>query len=408
MKIGIFIADSNGRYPVPATKGGAVSTLVEHLVAENNKNKLVEMEIVSFYDKAAAEQAIKYSNISFRWIKSPAFVCLLDSVLFWIVRKFFKKKKAISYKSIFSLLYYILKAKKILSKANYDKVILENNAPLAWIIKLSKYKGQYFYHFHNVPRINAKCKEVFQGCESILCVSQYVANEIQKNDTPIGPISKEKIKILYNCIDTNLFHKITDENKLNDVRCRYGILPNQKVIVFVGRLSEEKGADKLLEAIKLLKDVDVKVLIVGSLIMSTNVVDAYQIRLHKLSEEMCDKVIFTGYISHNDLPVLYSIADVVVLPSMWDEPAGLTMIEALACGTQLITTNSGGIPEYVSNYAVALDRDNNLINNIAKQIEKAICSDVLSNKDATNYVGKKFSSYLYLENFVNLIFNERC
>jgi hypothetical protein len=180
---------------------------------------------------------------------------------------------------------------------------------------------------------------------------------------------------------------------------------NQKVIIFVGRLSEEKGIDKLLEAVKLLNDIDVKVLIVGSLIMSANVVDSYQIRLHKLSEELCDKVIFTGYMAHNELPSLYSIADVAVLPSIWDEPAGLTMIEALACGTPLITTNSGGIPEYVSNYAVVLDRDDNLILNIAKEIEQAISCDVSANIAATKYIKENFTSDLYLEKFINSITN---
>ena len=53
MKIAIFIADSNGGYPVPAVKGGAVSTLVEHLVEKNNERQLAEMTVVSYYDKEA-------------------------------------------------------------------------------------------------------------------------------------------------------------------------------------------------------------------------------------------------------------------------------------------------------------------------------------------------------------------
>ena len=48
MKIAIFIADSNGGYPVPAVKGGAVSTLVEHLVEKNNERQLAEMTVVLY------------------------------------------------------------------------------------------------------------------------------------------------------------------------------------------------------------------------------------------------------------------------------------------------------------------------------------------------------------------------
>ena len=49
MRIGIIIADSNGGYPVPASKGGAVSTLVEHIVKENNYKQLFKLDIVSVY-----------------------------------------------------------------------------------------------------------------------------------------------------------------------------------------------------------------------------------------------------------------------------------------------------------------------------------------------------------------------
>lgn len=49
--IALFVADSNGCYPVPASKGGAVSTLVELLVEGNNRKQLVDMTLVSYFDK---------------------------------------------------------------------------------------------------------------------------------------------------------------------------------------------------------------------------------------------------------------------------------------------------------------------------------------------------------------------
>ena len=72
------------------------------------------------------------------------------------------------------------------------------------------------------------------------------------------------------------------------------------------------------------------------------------------------------------MPFIYKLADVVVLPSMWDEPAGMTMIEALACERPLITTYSGGIPEYVGQGGCALiKRDENIVLNITMAIENA-------------------------------------
>ena len=59
MKIGIFIADSNGGYPVPASRGGAVSTLVEHLVKENNEKQMTDLDIITIYDEKARTSGVK-------------------------------------------------------------------------------------------------------------------------------------------------------------------------------------------------------------------------------------------------------------------------------------------------------------------------------------------------------------
>ena len=62
MNIAIFIADSNGAFPVPAVKGGAVATLVEHLVKEGNKDNDNKLTIFSYYDKNAFNISKKYSG----------------------------------------------------------------------------------------------------------------------------------------------------------------------------------------------------------------------------------------------------------------------------------------------------------------------------------------------------------
>ena len=405
MKVGIFIADSNGGYPVPAVKGGAVSTLVDHLVGENNKNKLIDMEIISLYNREAKEKSKNYPNVKFIWVKPPRIISWMDSIAFYIFRILFKKKKAISYKSIFSLIYYISKAIRIVKTNTYEKIVIENNIPLAWIIKESKYRGDYYYHLHNIPRINAGCKDVFQNATAILCVSNYVAEQVQKQDNPIGPINPEKTKVLYNCIDTNHFQRVLDKNKPKKYREKHGIKEDDKAVIFVGRLSKEKGVGKVLDAVIALDRSDVKLVIVGSLIYNVNIQDEYQQMLHKRAEILGDRVVFTGYISQEDLPIYYSIADVAVLPSMWDEPAGLTMIEAMACGTPTITTNAGGIPEYIGESA-AYERDDNLVNNIVKEVKKLFAdSQYYQNKSRSGrqLVEQKFNKNFYIDNFVQCL-----
>ena len=189
MKVLILTADSNGGYPVPAVRGGAVSTLIEHLVAGNNEKQLCDMEIVSFYDEEAEKKAkTAYPNVKFTWVKVPGLFRLLDKCAFNFVRVVKKNEKAISFRSPFSLIYYIRRAKKICDNTETDKVVIENNIPLARVMRNSKFKGQWYYHFHNVPRIDGGCREEFKRVTKFLCVSQFVADQITGENSAIGRI----------------------------------------------------------------------------------------------------------------------------------------------------------------------------------------------------------------------------
>lgn len=409
MRVAFFTADSNGGYPVPATNGGAVSTLIESLANENNIQNLCDMTIVSLYDKKAAKIAKeKYPRIHFVWVKVPKMLQHLDKVAFWLVRNFFKKEKAISFRSVFTLFWYIRFSSKFLKKEMFDKVILENNIPIANIIKKSSYQGQYYYHLHNTPRINAHCKDIFDQCSGYLCVSEYVGKEIEKNRSAIGPVPKKKVKILYNCIDIGLFKpmKNTDRNTVRQKICdKYHIPRNQHLVIFAGRLSKEKGPDQLLKAVMNMKDVTV--LIVGGLLSGLNLNDSYQEEIHTLAKGLGNRAVFTGYIDQEILPLYYGAADLAVFPSMWDEPAGLTMIEAMACGTPIITTRSGGIPEYVGNIACVLDRNKNLPENITKAMKRYFNLNKEKKErirqDGIKRIQDNFSREKYLERFIESI-----
>lgn len=403
LNIGIITADSNGAYPVPAVNGGAVSTLIETLIRDNSEKGIVNFTIFSFYTIEAYKASKKYKNVKFVWVKVPKIYKIMDKFFFYLIKKI-KKVKAISYKSIFSLIYYIYYVSRHLKHYNFDKLILENNIPIAWIIRFSKYRGKYYYHFHNIPRINAGCRKVFEKCTAYLCVSNYLAKKISSPSSPIGPIDAQKIRVLYNTIDTDLFfvNPILDKKRL---KFKYKIGLNDKVILFVGRLNKQKGIDAVINAVKLLYEKNIKLVIVGSLMYGTNVKDSYINNLRSKITEIPDKVIFTGYISQQDLPAMYNIADVVVLPSLWGEAAGLTMIEALSCGASVITTNCGGISEYVNNYATLLEVDDKLVKNIAKSISReiALSNDLELKEERHKYIRDNFSNKKYLYKFIKVL-----
>jgi glycosyltransferase involved in cell wall biosynthesis len=119
-------------------------------------------------------------------------------------------------------------------------------------------------------------------------------------------------------------------------------------ILFVGRLTEDKGLLDLVEALRLLarSGTDFTALLVGS--------GDQQAELERRVEEcgLADRVVFVGWVANDDLVDYYNTADVFVGPSVvgskgWQEAVGLVFVEALATGLPVISTRTGGIPDVV-------------------------------------------------------------
>ena len=378
--------------------------MVELLIAGNEEKKLLDMTVVSYFDEQAVRLSKKYPSIKFIWVKTPWMLRMVDKVIYRALSNF-KKVHATSFLSFTALIHYTLKSSAILRKGHFDIALLEHNIPMVWMMKWSGFKGKYFHHLHNIPRTNAKCKWGISRCDGFICISQFMAEEIMSKHNPIGPVPASKIHLLYNTIDTNLFKPIPDLDTVS-LRKKLGLATDSKILIFTGRLTWEKGIDKLLESLDFLETANVEVLIVGSISFKIENTSSYEIELKAMAEKYKNIVHFTGYIEHAELPKLYNLADIAVLPSMWEEPAGLTMLEAMACGTPVITTKSGGIPEYVGDSAIVLTRNTQLPQNIAKAIDS-----LLSNKHQYEDLRSKgikrirlnFDSSNYINQLANVI-----
>ena len=151
-------------------------------------------------------------------------------------------------------------------------------------------------------------------------------------------------------------------------------------------------------SLKNVKSDTYKLLVVGSFFFGTEVKNKFEEELEESILELKDKVKFTGFIPYEDIYKIYYIADVAILPSIWDDPAPLTVIESLSCGLPIITTNSGGIPEYVNEKcALIYNRDENLIENLSKGIDELINNNKLRIKMGKESL--KASKALTLDNY---------
>jgi len=173
--------------------------------------------------------------------------------------------------------------------------------------------------------------------------------------------------IIPNMVDTEAF-KPSAERKI------------QGRILFVGRLIREKGADVCLEALNILrKDSHAYTLeIVG---------DGYERpKLERLARDrgLDGAVAFVGPVpDENDLVGRIQRASVVCLPSLWGEPFGITGLEAMSCGTPLVASNKGGIPEFASDVAALVPPGD------ARVLADALNRTLTGDNDATGGVGRR-------------------
>lgn len=403
MKIA-FITD--GKSPVPATKGGAVENLIEDLLDENEKQSEFEFSVLSIYEDKAFEKSKKYKHSNFHFVKCPGAIEFLDKKVYWVAKNILKKDHLISYRHIFRRLYVMSKYPQILLYNDFDRVVVVTNSTLFLVFKnkkvACKYQDKTIYYLHNEVRSLFSCEKEIASIRALIGISNFVNNSFRKL---VPSLKDEQCFVLKNGIDTEKFTTRNDE-KIEEYKNKFGISKEDFVVIFAGRLVDEKGALETIKAVKACEDKNMKLLIVGAGFYSSDIVDNYTLELCKEAEAIKDRIIFTGYIDYDDMPSIYQLGNVAVLPSMWDEPAGMTMVEAVVSGLPLITTNSGGIPEYIPrDAAIFINRDNDLVDNLSNAIMKLKADKDLSNSMIQAGIGvvKELKLVNFYCNFVKLI-----
>ncbi|WP_297631087.1 glycosyltransferase family 4 protein [uncultured Clostridium sp.] len=402
MKIAIL---TSGVAPVPATKGGAVENLVQHILEVNEKNKDFKIEVYSIYDSEAEIDCKRYKETKVKFFK-PSFICSTgDKFIYFVMTNILKRKNNMKFRSILSRFEYIKKVKKELNKNEYDKVILENHPTIFMALKGDneiKFKDKYYYHLHNEVFNMYGCEEIARNSKKIMGVSKFICENIQK----MSGIAKDKVVPLYNCIDIEKFSKDMYINDFKDLRKTYGIQEDDIVAVYSGRLAKDKGIFETLQGIKNIDNPKVKLLIIGAYFYGSDMKSEYQTSLMELAEEIKDRVIFTGYVHYKDIPKVYSIADFAILPSLCNEAAGLTIIEAMAMRLPVITTNAGGIPEYIDESAgFILNRDEKLVDNITQKAKILVEDKELREKIGmrAEQEAKNYNLDNYYNSFKNIL-----
>jgi glycosyltransferase involved in cell wall biosynthesis len=163
-------------------------------------------------------------------------------------------------------------------------------------------------------------------------------------------VAPDKIDVVYNAIDER-FWRVPREEEVARVRERYQLA--HRFVLYVGNIKPHKNLVRLIEAFDRLRHMegfeDVKLLIIGDEISKLPALRR-AVHSHKLHKQ----VRFLGYLGDDTLAILYRLASVFVFPSLY-EGFGLPPLEAMACGTPVVTSNVSSLPEVTGDAAVLVD-----------------------------------------------------
>lgn len=166
------------------------------------------------------------------------------------------------------------------------------------------------------------------GADRIVTVSNFTKGKVIQH----YGVAPERVSVVHNGIDLHV-PKHHGLSALNDA---------YKVVLFLGRITIQKGPDWFLKAAKLVleRDRDVMFVIAGAGDMERSVI------MQAAALGIADRVIFTGFRRGKDVARLYQIADLYVMPSV-SEPFGITALEALQHGTPILVSRQSGVAEVV-------------------------------------------------------------
>lgn len=185
-----------------------------------------------------------------------------------------------------------------------------------------------------------------QRADKIIVISEFTRMELQKYLS----VPEDKIEVIPLGVDRSRFHPFYSGREIEDAKARYGIA--SAYLLYIGTIEPRKNIERLLRAYALLK---MKTKQVPELVLAGKKGWLYQDIFRTVEElGLADCVRFTGYVADGDLPRLLCGAQAFVFPSVY-EGFGLPILEAMACGVPVVTSDTASMPETAGDAAVLAD-----------------------------------------------------
>lgn len=384
MKIAVL---TSGILPIPAFLGGAVENLIDYYLEYNNQYKIHDITVYSV-SSAETNKVEDTANVHYRYVD-------IDSWWGKLKRRIFVKNHTPLYYESY-IEFYLHEVLKHLKHETYDYIILENRPGYA--IPISKVSNaKLIIHLHNdfLNHTSKFAKEICAVTHKVITVSNYIKSRVETIGSQLPVIT------VHNGIEVDKFYNAEPIN-----RATLGFLDSDFIVLYSGRINPEKGVKELIEAFGLLKEYpSIKLLIMGgSFFGNDNSDDSYINSLKELSKKLQNSIVFSGFVPYHQVPSYLKMADVAVVPSMWEDPFPTTILEAMCVGLPIIATDSGGIKEACEECAIIIPKEN-LAHRLQKEI-LALYNNPSLRKEMTSLgveVSKRFTKEKYAYSIMDLL-----
>lgn len=188
-------------------------------------------------------------------------------------------------------------------------------------------------------------KRTCQNAKQIIAITKKTKEDIVK----LLNVSPEKITVIYEAASKN-YKPIKDTSRIDSLKHKFDI--SKPYLIYVGQWREHKNVVRLIRAFGLFRrrhGLDYQLVLVGK-------IDSKYLRVAETIKELGlkDNVVLTGYVPDSDLPYLYNGAEFFTFPSLY-EGFGLPPLEAMACGTPVVSSNASCMPEVLGDAAQYFD-----------------------------------------------------
>lgn len=181
-------------------------------------------------------------------------------------------------------------------------------------------------------------RDAYTNADRIIAVSNGMRADILRSYPHLDP---EKVVTIYNGIDTTQWQPVHDDAVVREL----GVDPDAPTLIFVGRITRQKGLPYLLRAVRELP-AEIQVVLCAGAPDTPEIEREVRELVEQLRQERTGVHWISEHLPRPKLQALLTAADVFVCPSIY-EPLGIVNLEAMACGTAVVGSGTGGIPEVV-------------------------------------------------------------